>query len=307
MGQIKWYKRDPDAALNGMMELTLEQRGAYNTVLDLIYTRDGNLTDDDRFIAGWLRVDVRVWKRIKQHLIDVGKLYISDGLLRNSRADVEVLSALHRVGSARDAGKASGRARSYKSEYQSPQNNHLARTDVPTECERTFELTTTTTTKRVDASASPLADAIEIEPVEVEPDLPPPPPPPPTKPKRAMKTKRAVGVDHPLPDDWAPVLGEKAQAIVDAWPKGMLDREEFAFRNHAATHGRLAVNWDAAFRTWIGKADERRTGNGSQAPRRNPAWSGGARDTRDAYQRRLDDRLLGDDPGYDGIPAGPPE
>ena len=31
MGNIRWYKRDPDAALNGMAVLTLEERGAYNT------------------------------------------------------------------------------------------------------------------------------------------------------------------------------------------------------------------------------------------------------------------------------------
>lgn len=92
MGQIKWYKRDPSAALNGMMELDLQERGAYNTVLDLIYSRDGNLPDDDRFIAGWLRVDVRVWKRIKSTLIDRGKLFIQDGKIRNERADVEVLA-----------------------------------------------------------------------------------------------------------------------------------------------------------------------------------------------------------------------
>jgi len=38
--QTRWYKRDPNAALEGMAVLTLEERGAYNTVLDLIYTHD---------------------------------------------------------------------------------------------------------------------------------------------------------------------------------------------------------------------------------------------------------------------------
>lgn len=132
MGQIKWYKRDPDAALNGMMELNLEERGAYNTVLDLIYTRDGNLADDDRFIAGWLRVDVRVWKRIKNRLIDLGKLRAEEGMLRNSRADVEVLNALSRVGSARDAGLASARSKAVKSSAGKKKNKHLASTDVET-------------------------------------------------------------------------------------------------------------------------------------------------------------------------------
>ena len=42
MGHLKWYKRDPRAALTGMMQLTLEERGAYNTILDLIYVHDGD-------------------------------------------------------------------------------------------------------------------------------------------------------------------------------------------------------------------------------------------------------------------------
>jgi hypothetical protein len=31
MGVVKWYKRDPNAALTGMASLTLEERGAYRS------------------------------------------------------------------------------------------------------------------------------------------------------------------------------------------------------------------------------------------------------------------------------------
>ncbi len=141
MGQIKWYKRDPSAALGGMMGLTLDERGAYNTVLDLIYSRDGNLPDDDRFLAGWMSVDVRVWRRLKQRLIDLGKLYIEDGLIHNDKADAVVLEALARVGSARDAGLSSGRTRAIKSGNSSAKNSNLGRTVVATENEIQFELT----------------------------------------------------------------------------------------------------------------------------------------------------------------------
>ena len=144
MGELKWYKRDPAAALTGMMQLSLEERGAYNTVLDLIYTRDGNLPDDDRFIAGWMMVDVRVWRRIKAVLIGRGKLYIDAGLIRNSRADVEVLRGLGRVLSARDAGIQSGNSRRHKSDHEAKENNDMNGTTVITECERTLELPTTT-------------------------------------------------------------------------------------------------------------------------------------------------------------------
>jgi uncharacterized protein YdaU (DUF1376 family) len=132
MGQIKWYKRDPSEALNGMMELTLEERGAYNTILDLIYSRDGNLPDDDRFVAGWLRVDVRVWKRIKARLIERQKLYVADGMLRNRRADAEILMALSRAASAREAGRASARSKAAKSHRKSRKIKHVASTTVGT-------------------------------------------------------------------------------------------------------------------------------------------------------------------------------
>lgn len=146
MGKLRWYKRDPDAALAGMMALTLEERGAYNTVLDLIYARDGAVDDDDRFIAGWLRCDVRVWRRIRTRLLDLGKLYVADGQLRNSRADAEVDRGLSRLASASDAGKASAAKRQQKSSNDAD----LSSTDV----ERTSQLSTTTTRERKKESAS---------------------------------------------------------------------------------------------------------------------------------------------------------
>ena len=130
MGQIKWYKRDPERALKGMFGLNLEERGAYNTVLDLIYLRDGNLPDDDRFIAGYLSVDVRVWRRIKTRLIGLDKLFVKDGLLRDEVADVVVDEALRRVRAARDAGNASAAKRAGKSDATKPENNDLDATGV---------------------------------------------------------------------------------------------------------------------------------------------------------------------------------
>jgi hypothetical protein len=88
---------------------------------------------------------------------------------------------------------------------------------------------------------------------------------PPTPQKPAPKPKpRSIGEDSPLPEDWEPKFGPVAQGIVDRWPEGMLGRELFAFKCHAADKGRLAKNWDAAFGTWIARSEERRLSN---APR----------------------------------------
>lgn len=182
MGKVKWYKRDPNAALTGMMALSLEERGAYNTLLDLIYTHDGELGDDARFICGWLRCDIRVWKRIRQRLLDLGKIYLVGGKLRNSRADDEVDAAQHRISNSARAGRASAARRAAVRGAASPEEdavqhranssaycsveptppsssilvpdannyNRLAATDV----ERPLQLSTATPTKKETAATA---------------------------------------------------------------------------------------------------------------------------------------------------------
>ncbi len=149
MGTLKWYKRDPRAALSGMMELTLEERGAYNTVLDLIYIHDGAMEDNANLIASWLRVDVRVWKRLRNRLLSLGKLYVHAGCLRNERADREVPAALLRVTSAAEAGLASALARGYGVRKINGMQ--------PTTVQRPLELSTTTKKETLRANIVPLA------------------------------------------------------------------------------------------------------------------------------------------------------
>lgn len=126
MGALKYYKRDPDKALSGMMRLSLEERGAYNTVLDLIYSNDNRLADDDRFICGWLRCDLRVWRRIKHSLIAHEKIYIEDGFIRNFRATSVIDEALSSSLSLSEANRIKG----IKSGEARRKNNHLVEPGV---------------------------------------------------------------------------------------------------------------------------------------------------------------------------------
>jgi uncharacterized protein YdaU (DUF1376 family) len=97
MGKLKWYKRWTDAALVGMSDLSLEERGAYNTILDLIYNLANRLYNDDREIAEYMHCDMRTWKTIKPKLIAKGKLYISkDNRICNGRADIETGKTLRK-------------------------------------------------------------------------------------------------------------------------------------------------------------------------------------------------------------------
>lgn len=101
---MRWYKRDPNAALQGMAILTLEECGAYNKILDLLYARDGHLPDQEREISRLLHCDLRVWRRVRRRLMDLGKLYIHGGNLRNARADDEINYALARIAKTKAAG-----------------------------------------------------------------------------------------------------------------------------------------------------------------------------------------------------------
>jgi uncharacterized protein YdaU (DUF1376 family) len=79
------------------MGMSLEERGAYNAVLDLIYLADGALSDDPQKIAKWLGTNARRWKRIRARLIVLNKIYVLGGNLRNERADREIAIAIRKA------------------------------------------------------------------------------------------------------------------------------------------------------------------------------------------------------------------
>jgi uncharacterized protein YdaU (DUF1376 family) len=85
---MKFYKRDPHTALEGMSELTLEQIGAYNLLIDLLYARDGLVPDDDKLVARLLHRDPRTWRTMKKQLMAAGKVHITnEGLLTANGVD----------------------------------------------------------------------------------------------------------------------------------------------------------------------------------------------------------------------------
>jgi len=90
---MKFYKRDPDRALSGMYELTLKQRGAYNSILDLLYSRDGDVDDDDLRVSKMIGCNWREWKVVKEELIGLGKLWLEGGKIRAKRVQETIKEA----------------------------------------------------------------------------------------------------------------------------------------------------------------------------------------------------------------------
>ena len=110
--------------------LTLEERGAYADVISLIAEHVDELPNDDGYIAGWLRVHVRTWKRIRARLIGCEKLAVDGKFLRNVRATNECLLAVSKRDQAVTKGRKGGRVR-WRSKERSPtpeerENNELA-------------------------------------------------------------------------------------------------------------------------------------------------------------------------------------
>lgn len=85
-----WHRRYHSDALAGMLSLTLEERGAYQTVLDLIYDRGGPIADNERLLAGYMNCSIRKWRTLRAALIEQGKLIASEGTLTNPRAEKQL-------------------------------------------------------------------------------------------------------------------------------------------------------------------------------------------------------------------------
>ncbi|HXS07699.1 MAG TPA: hypothetical protein VN723_12990 [Rhizomicrobium sp.] len=82
MSSIKWHRDDHERIFGLLHNLTLEEAGAELIIRALIVSNVNRLPDDDRFLAGFLRLSVRRWRQIKQRLFEVGALFNENGFIR---------------------------------------------------------------------------------------------------------------------------------------------------------------------------------------------------------------------------------
>lgn len=120
-----WYRRFPDNFLGGINGMTLEEKGAYGVVIDMIYQRGGPIADEPRYIAGICNCSVRKWNAIRARLIALGKLYEIDGHLMNERAGVELEKAA-KLARERAENGAKGGDKSAEMRAEAKKNNALA-------------------------------------------------------------------------------------------------------------------------------------------------------------------------------------
>ena len=110
---MKWYKRDPAAALEGMLGLTIEERGAYNALIDLIYARAPRGSVTDQLVCKALGCRPQTWQRLKTALMAKGKVWENPpGNLLCNRVVSEVVSAEFRRQNMERLGQVSALKRS---------------------------------------------------------------------------------------------------------------------------------------------------------------------------------------------------
>jgi hypothetical protein len=80
-----WYKRYPSDFLNGVAELSAEERGVYVTLIDMLYDQGGSVIDDPSRFARRCGCSTRRFNQIRTRLLDSGKLISVEGRLFNKR------------------------------------------------------------------------------------------------------------------------------------------------------------------------------------------------------------------------------
>jgi uncharacterized protein YdaU (DUF1376 family) len=276
MGKLRWYKRDPDAFLNGVAVLTLEETGAYAIVIEAYYAVDGELPDDDYRMSRVLRCNPRTWRKLKLALIAKGKLHLKDGFLVVNRGEATLKEA--REFSAKQArkGRMSAELRSNEGRMRGE------RAEKPNENSEAPQpsTTTTTTTKEDKKDLTSLESLHSSDSVEegdrgvqgrkgeetLSPSLPGFAEALPGLAEASPKTNgkyppKATGPPATrgtrLPKDWEPLEADVGFALSEGLTEDEARREFDRFCDywHArAGAGATKVDWDLTFKNWIRKS-----------------------------------------------------
>jgi uncharacterized protein YdaU (DUF1376 family) len=127
MRGLQWYARNPEHALHGMRNMTPEQRGIYNTILDRIYLTGDRLEDNDLREAAHNNCHIRVYRRVKAELIAMGKLSLEavDNTvhIRNEAATKEVVRGRLLADQAAVNGSIGGRVSATTKGQKASKNN----------------------------------------------------------------------------------------------------------------------------------------------------------------------------------------
>lgn len=228
----RWFKFNPKSFREGTDQLTLEERGAYITILCLIYERGGPIPDEPRWLAGHCLVSVRAWSKVRVALLAKGKISLdNEGRLANEKARKVLESFVKPEDNSRET---SAKVQDNSDETRpTPNKNSKLSAEQSALFETKIEPPEEEGEREEEANASSAS-----------------------KPAKAKsRRKPEVSIPAGFPDDAALLMGrDKLRAAgVDLDVNSQADR----FRNHAEQIDRRCRDWTAAWRNWIGTAIDR--------------------------------------------------
>jgi uncharacterized protein YdaU (DUF1376 family) len=115
--------------LDGTNNLDAWEELAYRRLVDLIYSTNDSVKDDNKKLA-WATKTGSRWPKIKEALIEAGKIEVVDGRITNARCRKELEKTAKKIEQKRIAGKASAEAR--KETDKPLKNNETTSTAVGT-------------------------------------------------------------------------------------------------------------------------------------------------------------------------------
>ena len=123
MSAHPWYRRYGADFIAGTLGLSLEEKGAYSIILDLIYDRGGPIPDEPRYIAGVCGCSLRKWSAIRDRLISFGKIIVCEGRITNARAEKEIEISTKTAEKHAENGSKGGRKRAENASPSKENNN----------------------------------------------------------------------------------------------------------------------------------------------------------------------------------------
>lgn len=228
-----------DDWLSGTQSLTLEERGVLITLVALTATAGEAPAYDVERLARRLGCTRAKTVKLMDALCETGKITIEDGRIYQPRALKETKKAQENS----EKQTKIAQARWAKSDAKVNENKPAVdATALPRECQPEPE------PEPIDTVANATVCANDPEP-----------------PKRNGRVRGAARKCQ-LPKDWQPNAANYAFASKSGLTREEINHEADQFRNHALAQGRLALDWHAAFRTWLGNTVKWRAERSARTP-----------------------------------------
>ena len=91
--EIRWYKREPRAFLDGVAGLSCEEGWVYTILLEMIYDANGPIPFKPDVLARRCNMTIKRFNSAFKRLAEYhGKLAVENGLISNPRAIQEIIS-----------------------------------------------------------------------------------------------------------------------------------------------------------------------------------------------------------------------